>query len=424
MADENGVPENTTPKESRFSKMRPNMPKVDMDRVKDRGRKVANFVKKFAIGIAIVAALILGFTVGARMHELGYTEGMMGKDLKGATVVVSGPCTMLDGGLREPSLAEDEVKVTSVQDGKILGVVRKTREVVECKISEVAIDKLPLLSNIGKSPAVVPALTMAQVSRREQPKYKELENKVLLVSGVCRSQTGEQLPPFTDERLDVTSVEESRDVPGSFIISGIRRSDKSALACVSRSIKYSVVDPNEAPEAKPAPPLTFINKVLVINSRCVPDPRIQPAPRGPDGRKVAFFRLVNSPVQILEETIRDGKLTKFTGTIVDKKMKDAFGLQTVCDTETYPMTYQIYDQDDIILDRNDAQRNNPTAETGSSAVLEDATPAPQPTTPGRVVPPTRMRVPPPQPQQAAPDAQLDGPALAQPPVLNQNQGDE
>lgn len=393
MADEENV--SNTPDDSKLSKMRARVPKVDMDRVRTGAQKVVTLIKRFVILISVVFAAGSGFFLGARMHELGYTEGMMGKDLKGSSVKISGPCTV-QGVPRIPALTEDDVKVTMVQDGKLLGIVRLTREVVECKLAEIAIDRLPLLADFSKTPAAVPALGPAQVIRREIPQLMLLENKVLLVSGVCRSQTGEPLPPFTDERMNVTNVDEASDIPGTFIISGIRRSDKVAMACPSRSVTYTVMSGNE-PEPVVAAPITYVGKVLSVNSRCPPDPRVQPAPRGLDGRKISFFRLVNSPVQILEETFKDGKLVKFTGTIVDEKMKEAFGLQTVCDVAFNPMTYQLYDRDDINLDRIDSQKNNPTVTNGSQAITEEATPEPAAATPstgGRVTPPMRRSAPP------------------------------
>ena len=358
MSDENKVPDANA-----------RMIRVDMVRMKQRGSKLMSMIKRFIVLILIGTAAAGGFFIGARMHELGY----IGDNLKGATITVNGVC-LEDGAPR--TLGDDQVKVSSVDHSKFFGIIRKTRETVECDFNKVSIEKLPLLSQIGKSPVAFPDIKEMEHKSVDMPTYKQLENKVLLVSGSCRNQLDQtkELAPFTDEKIDVTSVEAAKDTPGMFLISGIRRSDKVALVCSSKAIKYSLSDGSEPalPDAPPKVPVTFINKRLVVTSKCIPDPRITPAPRGPDGRKISFFRLVNSPVQILEEKLdSNDKLVKFTGSIVDKKIPDAFGQMVVCDASTFPMTYGPMDEDDTTLDRVDSQKNNKDGVTGSKIMTEE-----------------------------------------------------
>lgn len=360
--------------ENKLSNLKNRIPKMDMSGVKEKGSKLLALIKRFIILILLVSMFAGGFFIGARMHELGHLEGVLGKDLKGSSVMVSGPCQVGEDE-RIPALAEDEVKVTSIQDGMLVGVVRRTREVVTCDLAKIAIDKLPLLSNIGKTPAEIPELKeMTRISKEVAP-YKMLENKVLLISGSCRNQLdAKELPPFTDEKVDVTSVEASKENNQIFLISGIRRSDKVALVCSSKAIKYSLTDGSEPVAVEPIKvPVSFKGKIITVTSRCVPDPRIVPAPRGSDGRKMAFFRLVNSPVQVIEETIKNDRLVKFTGTIVDKKIdKAAYGQMTVCDESVYPMTYELYDSEDVNLDQiNEENKKKEDAVTGSEVLLEE-----------------------------------------------------
>lgn len=370
--------------ESKLSKFKHRVTNVDLTAAKQKGTLFVNLVKRFIVAIAVIAAFAGGLFIGARMHELGHLESIKG--LKGATVTVSGPC-LVEGVTRVPSLAEDEVKVTSVENGRLSGVVRLTREVVDCEISKIAIDKLPLLSNIGKSPAVVPEIKEMERRSADIPQYKLLENKVLLVSGTCAHQLDKkEIPPFTDEKIDVTSVEVSKENPAVFSIAGIRRSDKVALVCSSRAIKYRITDSSEPIAIEPEKlPTTFIKKIITVTSKCVPDSRL-PVPRGPDGRKVAFFRLVNSPVQVLEEVIVNDRLVKFTGTIVDKKIAAAFGQMVVCDASVFPMTYAPLDEEDTMLDRVDSQKNNPDALTGSKIMMEEPAEVVKPTPAPRVAP--------------------------------------
>lgn len=56
--------------------------------------------------------------------------GVLGKDLRGASVYkCPGACTS-DGKVRNPPLAEDQVKITYVDGEKLQGVLVKTRELI------------------------------------------------------------------------------------------------------------------------------------------------------------------------------------------------------------------------------------------------------------------------------------------------------
>lgn len=356
--------------ENKMDQIKNKLSQLNQIKLKEKASNLLNLFKKFAVVIGLIGMFGFGFFIGARMHELGHLEGFFGKDLKGATVMLSGPC-LVDGEIRFPSLAEDEVKVTSVENKTLIGVIRKTREVVSCDLSKVAIDKLPLLNNIGKTPVAIPEIKEQEHRVKNTSPYKLLENKVLLISGSCRNQLdGKELAPFTDEKVDVTSVDSSKENQEVFLISGIRKSDKVALVCSSKAVKYSIVDGTEITPQPVKIPLSYINKVLVITSKCIPDSRL-PISRGSDGRKIAFFRLVNSPVQILEEVIKDDKLIKLTGTIVDKKIPEAFGQMVVCDSSVFPMTYNLLNEDEMELDRVDSQKNKKDLQTGSKINLEE-----------------------------------------------------
>lgn len=341
----------------------------DFGAMKEKASAFGLVIKKLGTIIGLFAMLIAGFVIGARMHELGALNGVVGKTLKGATVSISGPC-LIDGEERYPALAEDEVKITSVEANEIVGVVRKTREVVVCDPAKVAIDTLPLLSNLSKVPSAIPELKQAE-RKEKTPSFKSLENKVLLVSGSCRSQVdGKELAPFTDEKIDVTRVEASKETKDEFVIAGIRRSDKLALSCSSRAIKYAITSGQDpiTPEVKL--PVSFVNKIITVSSKCMPDPRL-PIPRGSDGRKVSFYRLTNSPVQVIEESLVDEKLVKFTGSIVDKKMKEAFGQMIVCDSSVFPMTYDLAkDSEDVKLDSVNSDKDQKVDNT--QIVLDEA----------------------------------------------------
>ena len=300
--------------------------------------------------IITIVLFIAGLGFGARVHETGYLAGFFGKTLKGATVTLSGPCKV-NGISRIPALAEDEVKITGEEGGIITGVVRKTREIVICEQKSVSIDKLPLLSNLKKSPTEIPELTAMKVEVKD-PEWKKLVQKTLVMSGQCLSVTGKELPAFTDEKVDVTNVEAAKDQKegsseDAFIITGIKKSDKIAITCSSTSVKYALFfEKQESVAAQPEvqvieKPHSFIGETILVTSTCFPDPRL---PKHKVDKKVAFYPLVNSPVQITEENIdANGKLKKIAGAALQ------FGQMIVCDGNKFPLTYKPYDADTMKL---------------------------------------------------------------------------
>lgn len=357
------------------NKLMKKLSQVDREKIQAKMRAIQAWVRKFIITIGLVSMFLVGFFLGARMHELGVLAGVFGKDLKGATVKITGSC-LVDGDLRDPALAQDEVIVTTFTEEKLIGVVRRTREVVECQRNDIAIETLPLLKDISTTPSEIPEITMAQ-KRNKVPQYKLLENKILIASGTCRSQLdGKELPSFTDERIDVTSVEESKENASVFVISGIMRSNKMAVSCSSRSIRYTLsdgTDPVIVEMEKPKVPVTFVGKTILVTSRCLPDPGVR-APRGADGRKVAFYRLVNTEVQVIAEDVKDDKLVKFQGSIVDKK-SEGFGQLVVCDQSKFPFTMTLKENnEDVVLERADSQKSAPEVRSNTTIETEEDAP--------------------------------------------------
>ena len=286
---------------------------------------------------------LLGFMIGARLFEVGFFANMFGRGYKGATVFLSGACKE-NGQLKVPALARDQVLITSedLKDHKMGGVILKTRELIDCDTNDVAIDKLPLLANLKAAPINPPDLASFQKDPIKEPEWKKLLQKTVIMSGSCLGGDGRSLPPFTDEKVDVTNVVGDKTDPALFTIFGLKKSDKVAVTCANTSVKYALYDD------KPAAPLTmptdatpkiksFLNKTILVTSTCFPDPR---TPKSAQKRKVAFYRLINSKVQVLEEALdNDGKLKKFTGAALE------FGDMVYCDRDKFPLTYSEYDED-------------------------------------------------------------------------------
>lgn len=313
-----------------------------------RGLRLVSKTILFLVFNPVTVGVVM-FVIGARMHEVGYLAGVMGKDLKGATVTLSGSCKV-QGIPRLPALAEDQVKITYVDGEKLQAVVRQTRELVECRLADVAIDKLPLLANIFKSPMPVPELTVAEV-KKVDPEWKKLAQKTLVMSGSCVDLDGKTLPAFTDERVDVTSVEAVEGSPETFTLSGIKKSDRQALRCLSSSIKYEEYRPVAQNPLLPSTPSeqSFVNQIIKVTGSCVPDKRTQINKT----KKFALYKLANTPVQVLQEEVRNGKLVRLVGTIMDKtanvtvgtQVLSIFGEQIVCEQATLPFIYSETDED-------------------------------------------------------------------------------
>lgn len=314
----------------------------------------------FSAPVFLVLGLVVGFLIGARMFETGHIS----RKAKGANVRVSGPCKVGDR-YRKPPLAEDDVKVAQVSDGILTGVVRGTREVVECELSRVAVESLPLLSKLNSSPTKIPDLVAAQ--SEEPQKDMEVESllqKTILASGLCLDgTTGDKLPAFTDESLDVVSAERNKEAR-SISIRAIRRSDKRSLLCASNDMKYTIASAvkggpanEQAAAAEKESTEGHIKQVIYVTSICFLDHRI---PRTKATQKIAFYRLTNSRVQVLEEKLTADKkgILYLAGSALEYG-----GANIECFNEKYPILFHT-GEDEV------ATEKMPVAQTGEEALEE------------------------------------------------------
>jgi hypothetical protein len=297
----------------------------------------------------LLVGVALGFVFGVRLNEVGTLDGHLGKTLKGSTVYISGPCK-INGTLRSQILGEDEVKITGEEDGMLTGVIRKTREFIACDPKITSIDKLPVLNNWTKAPSKMPELEAMKVDEKE-PDWKKLVQKTLIMSGSCLNIEGKALPPFTDELVDVTDVEQSKDDPTGFNIAGIKKSDKIAILCKSTSVKYSIYEQNlnqpvsqpvEEPKVK-----SYVGENILVTGKCFPDPR---TPKYAGQPRVAFYPLINAKVQVNEESLdSNGKLKKFVGAVLTNTDENKRAVFVVCDMAKIPFTYKEFDSDNMKL---------------------------------------------------------------------------
>ena len=221
-------------------------------------------ISKTLLNYSLYLGVGIGGFIGSRAYELGVVGEKL-NNYKGATVFVSGPCKTA-GRQRVPALTEDEVKITGQEYDeenkklkKIIGVVRATREVVECDMNVTTVDALPLTSKIGQKPLRVPDINSVKVKRVADQSLLDLVGKTVSASGICKTDKGSQLQPFTDERLEILSVEATDD--GKQILRGIKKIDKSAVYCDTEMVRYKEIEPFE----------DVIGKTIVASGICKND---------------------------------------------------------------------------------------------------------------------------------------------------------
>ena len=352
-------------------KLREGLLKILLSPVKLAAQSIRLLLRPFLHPVTVgLVGLAIGFLIGGRMHETGHLAGMLGKDFKGSTVFLSGVCST-DGEPRLPAFAEDEVKVTSIDGEKLLGVVRLTREHIECKLSDIAIDKLPLLSNLAKSPAVIPELKQQEKEVKQRPAFKDLEKKTIILSGSCVSDKNEAIPPFTDEKVDVTSADQSQENKELFVLTGIKKSDKQVVRCLSNAIKYEMFVPETPKQQEEAAKVaeeknkSQVGEIILITGSCFPDERTN---LNKKSKSRALYKLANTRVEVLEDKVdpTTGRLSYVAGTVLDDPYKTE---QIVCDRSKIPFGVKDYDPEGMKLD------NKATTEQLDSTAAPVPTPA-------------------------------------------------
>jgi hypothetical protein len=276
-----------------------------------------------------------GFAIGARMFETGWAQNL-GVDLKGQNVKLSGPCRV-DGEIRKPALAEDEVKIVSVEKNKITGIIRATRETVECDAETTAIDRLPLLHDLANSPVQIPEIKVSEVNHADN-EVAELKKRTIRASGTCELKDGAQTDSFMDQDIEVISAERSETDKTIINISGIMKNSKSAVKCNTRNIRYNILDGATVVVKGSAPAVldnkNIVGELILITSNCFPDHRLPPSKRN----KTIYYPLIDARMKVVEATFNDvGALAYVAGAVIEN------GALVECDTSRYPISWKPYD---------------------------------------------------------------------------------
>lgn len=306
-------------------------------------------VIKYAIWNPILPGLLM-FVVGARLYESGFFVS------KGSNVMISGIC-LTDSGEKRSDLAQDQIIITKLNDKEIGGVLRKTRESVICNKEEISIDSMaPVYQIFSFKTDSIPELKKFEAPKAEKVVYdfKKYENKQFLVSGICKSGDGKTMPAFVDKKVSIANVKELKDEPGEFLFYGIRE-DKETIACKSTDVTLvpittSITTDSELTEIKQ--PVSYKGMKVAITGFCTPDFRVyKDTQRKPE---VNFYDLTNTPVEIIQETIKEDKVIEIAGIIADKEAKigniSVYTHRIICTAEKYPLSIKKLDDESVQLE--------------------------------------------------------------------------
>lgn len=309
-------------------------------------RKISDALRKifFYIFFNPIVMVSLGFFVGARVYE----GGLMG--IQGTTVWVSGVCETRDGLLRD-DLAQDQVIVSAVSENTIEGMIRKTRENIICNLSQATIDRLGPLDQIMQPKIAIPEIAKLEAKPVVGNNYEQFKNKKLKVSGICRTDINERLPPFRDMIVDVTNVTDSKIDSSTVYFTGIRE-DNVPVVCSVKDITYSLVlnlDSEIVDEKTP----TNVGKKVFVTGLCFPDMLVydkigkQPS--------IPYYDMQKVPVEVTEDRYsrEKNKIIVLRGSILDQqttyKGEKIFGHKIVCDDKDSPLNVSL-ESDDLKIE--------------------------------------------------------------------------
>lgn len=307
-------------------------------------------VIKYLIWNPIIPGIVM-FVAGARLYESGFFLS------KGSSVMISGICST-DTGIKRSDLAQDQIIITKITDKEIGGVLRKTRESVICSKEEVSIDSMaPVYQIFSFKTESIPDLKRFEAPKVEKiaNDFKKYENKQFLVSGVCKSGDGKMMPAFVDKKVSIANVKELKEEPGEFLFYGIRE-DKETVACKSTDVTMvqvttSISTESELSEIKQ--PVSYKGMKVYVTGFCTPDFRVyKDTQRKPE---VNFYDLTNTPVEIIQETVKDDKVIEIAGIIADKEAKigtiSVYTHRIICASDKYPLNIRMPDDESVELDK-------------------------------------------------------------------------
>jgi hypothetical protein len=307
-------------------------------------RKIADGIKRigFFIFFNPLLMITLGFIVGGRLYEGGFLG------IKGTTVWVSGVCETRDGIVRD-DLAQDQAIVSSVDNESIKIMLRKTRDSLVCKYSDVTIDRWGPLDDFFKPKVTIPELKKMDKTKMVKDDYSKYENKKLLVSGLCTDSSNQKLPPFRDKVVDITNVKQSSLDPSIHYFTGIR-DDDVAVVCNTKDITYDFYYEDNSSFNKEEEIPTNKGKTVFITGLCFPDKAIYDK----IGSKnyLPFYDMQKLPVEVTEDKYgkKEGRIVALRGSILDKniyKGKSIFGHKIVCDEKDGPLNISSTDETGI-----------------------------------------------------------------------------
>lgn len=289
-----------------------------------------------------------GFLAGVRINEGGLTPNRA-MPYVGATYIVSGVCVDYVKQKQKVTLSEEQLKITSVEESAVSGVLRASKQAVICDQSKIAIEKMSL-SAMTRHFTVVPNVTVQaqEEQKEEKPAFLSLSQKMLKYSGTCKNDAGIIQSPVVDSYLDVSDVRELGD---TFEVSGIDRVSNERVMCLGSEIKYEVVtsmpEKHTAQQVAQQTAVDLKGKIILVDSDCFLHRKLKGYVKPGQPKR---FGLANTKVQVIDYRLDNGEMTYLAGTLMDGKDAGVSGTKIECEKEHFPILYKTFNQNETTLE--------------------------------------------------------------------------
>lgn len=289
-------------------------------------------INRFLKTLMVLAGLLVVLYIAA--SEISSIRP--GRDFK-----VTGVCKK-EGEERRPAFASDFIKVSSVSEKIVRGVVLMTREDVECDLDLVSFDRVLFLSNV-EIPAISAPVKKAQICEPPQG----LLNSQIRITGPCVSESGEK-ETLVDELVGVISVKPENECD-SFELSAISTERKKMYKCSTSSLNYQkhIVDDSKMSsdgiaqvnaERRVSSASDLIGKTILVTGECFPDVSGGTV----SGRQISY-PADNAQIRVIRATMEGGSLKVVRGFMTNKKAN------VVCDQERFPFIWREFDANQMRL---------------------------------------------------------------------------
>lgn len=311
------------------------------------------------IVVGVVVSVVFG-----RLYDFGYLG------LKGANVRVSGKCLTKHGIYRD-DLVGDQVKVATINNKEMTGVLIETREWVKCDLlQDATINRIGSIIEVynfkKKTIASAPKLERVEVSIEQENKYAKYLKKEVLFSAKCRDDQGRLMKPLINKVGSITEIKKSKSDPKIAVITALLSEEAQAVHCLSNDIGKMV---EYVPSPKKKTPLTkkelpkikksYIGKKLLVTGKCFPNMEVYGS-IVKDGKYPRSFRthynLTDNVVKVIKEDVDEDNTIRFIyGALLGRpgEKADWVGAKIICENESGDILFQEFDESTITFTEED-----------------------------------------------------------------------